>query len=102
MAAPTALLGNDRPVVDIHEILYEELGIQPLMTDSMYAGGATYSIMIQRAAMAVEAGRANAILCVSAGKFPKVGAGGAKQHQEWRAILNLSSFIVYIFLLFML
>lgn len=77
-AAPTALLGEKRPEVAVHEILTEELGIHPTISESMYAGGATYSLMVQRAALAIAEGRADCILCVSAGKFPKVGQSGGE------------------------
>lgn len=76
--APTALLGEKRPEVAVHELLTEELGITPTISESIYAGGATYSMMVQRAALAIAEGRADCILCVSAGKFPKVGKSGGE------------------------
>ena len=78
-AAPTALFSQKRrPEVAMHEILFEELMINPVISETMYAGGATYGLMIQRAAMAIAEGRAECILCVSAGKFPKVGKNGGE------------------------
>ncbi|HBI05211.1 MAG TPA: thiolase, partial [Paenibacillaceae bacterium] len=35
-------------------------------------------MMVQRAALAIAEGRADCILCVSAGKFPKVGKSGGE------------------------
>ncbi len=63
-------------LVFMHERLYEELGIRPRFAETFYAGGATHALMVQRAAMAIEAGAAQSVLCVSAGKFPTVSKGG--------------------------
>jgi acetyl-CoA acetyltransferase len=63
-------------LVFMHERLYEELGIRPRFADTFYAGGATHALMVQRAAMAIRAGAAETVLCVSAGKFPTVSRGG--------------------------
>src|SRR5690606_32935173 len=37
-----------------------------------------YGYMVQRAAAAIRQGLTDSVLCVGAGKFPKVGAGGAE------------------------
>lgn len=79
LAAPTALLGDGRPEVAMHEILYDELRIHPVMAETMYAGGATYALMVQRAVVAIQNERANAILCITAGKFPSVRAGAGER-----------------------
>ena len=34
--------------------------------------------MVQRASMAIAAGKADSVLCIGAGKFPKVSTGGAE------------------------
>jgi len=60
-----------------HEKLAEALGIRPRISETLYAGGASFSIMVQRAAAIIYAGLAESILCLGAGKFKKVGAGGA-------------------------
>jgi acetyl-CoA acetyltransferase len=46
------------------------------LAETINMGGATYVAMVDRAATAIRAGRANTVLCVSAGKFMKPSAGG--------------------------
>jgi acetyl-CoA acetyltransferase len=60
----------------IHDKLVAELGIRPVFAETMNLGGATYPAMVNRATMAIQGGRASAVLCVGAGKFMKPGAGG--------------------------
>lgn len=43
-----------------------ELGINPLLTGSLVMGGATAGALIQQAALAIDAGMANAVACVFA------------------------------------
>ncbi len=62
----------------IHDKLFAELGIRPAFAETMNLGGATYPAMVNRAAMAIETGRASAVLCIGAGKFMKPGAGGGE------------------------
>lgn len=62
----------------VHEGLGDELGIHARFSETVNAGGATYAIMAARAAIAIAEGRAQAVLCAAAGKFPKVGGGGAE------------------------
>lgn len=78
LACPSGMAGGGRTDIFVHEQLYEELGIHPLYGDTMNAGGATYGYMVQRAAAAIRQGLTDSVLCVGAGKFPKVGAGGAE------------------------
>ncbi|MBQ0799250.1 MAG: thiolase family protein [Porticoccaceae bacterium] len=78
LACPSGMAAGGNADIFVHEQLYEELGIHPLYGDTMNAGGATYGLMIQRAALAIEQGIAESVLCVGAGKFPKVGTGGAE------------------------
>jgi acetyl-CoA acetyltransferase len=59
-----------------HDRLVSELGLQPTFVETINLGGATYLAMVDRAALAIRAGRANAVLCISAGKFMKPSAGG--------------------------
>lgn len=61
-----------------HEKLVSELGIRPRFAETLNLGGATYAAMVNRAAMAIGAGLANAIICISAGKFLKPGSGGGE------------------------
>lgn len=75
---PSGLAVNTEIDVFTHERLAEDLGIYPRVSESVQAGGATYGVMIARAAACIRDGQAESILCVGAGKFPKVGAGGAE------------------------
>ncbi len=78
LACPAGMAGGGSADIFVHEQLYEELGIHPRYGDTMNAGGATYGYMVQRAAAAIRQGLADSVLCVGAGKFPKVGTGGAE------------------------
>jgi acetyl-CoA acetyltransferase len=78
LAAPAGMASGEGADIFIHETLADALGIHPRFSETLNAGGATYGLMVQRAAWAVSEGLANAVLCVGAGKFPKVGAGGAE------------------------
>ena len=68
----------DGTTVDVfsHERLIDALGFSPRFSETLNAGGSTYCLMVARAATAIAAGQADAVLCVGAGKFPVVGAGG--------------------------
>lgn len=78
LACPSGMAGGGSSDIFVHEQLYEELGIHPLFADTMNAGGSTYGLMVQRAALAIRQGLADTVLCLGAGKFPKVSAGGAE------------------------
>ncbi|OKH86649.1 thiolase family protein [Thalassospira sp. TSL5-1] len=71
LAAPLDM-ATPSPKIFTHEMLAEELGLTPRLGLTMSAGGATYGYMVQYAALAVAAGKADAVLCVGAGKFPKM------------------------------
>lgn len=75
---PSGIAINTEIDVFTHERLSGDLGLYPRVSESVQAGGATYGVMVGRAAACIQAGQAEAILCVGAGKFPKVGAGGAE------------------------
>lgn len=77
-APPAGIAVSGPPELFIHEKLCEELGIQVLLGETISAGGATFAMMVQRAAVLIDSGYADAILCVGAGKFPDVGAGAAE------------------------
>lgn len=77
-AKPTGVAMNAEMDLFTHERIAEELGVHPRVAECVQAGGATYGIMINRAAAAIRDGQAESILCIGAGKFPKVGAGGAE------------------------
>jgi acetyl-CoA acetyltransferase len=66
------------PDTYVHDRLISELGIRPTYCRTTNIGGATYLQMVNDAAMAIRDGHASAVLCVSAGKFMKPGAGGGE------------------------
>lgn len=76
--APPLEMATPSPKVFTHEMLADELGIQPRVSLTMNAGGATYGYMVQYAALSIAAGKADAILCIGTGKFPKVAPETAK------------------------
>jgi acetyl-CoA acetyltransferase len=59
--------------VYVHDKLISELGIRPTFAETVNLGGATFAAMVHRASMAIQDGRANAVLCIGAGKFMKPG-----------------------------
>jgi acetyl-CoA acetyltransferase len=63
-----------------HEKLVEELGITARVAETLNVGGSTPLVMAIRAATAIRAGQADGVLCVAAGRFPSVGAGGAARN----------------------
>jgi acetyl-CoA acetyltransferase len=79
IAAPTGVLTEGGTVVDVHEQLSKSLNIDARYAQTMYAGGATYCLMVARAADAIRSGLAEVVLCVSAGKFPKVGGASGER-----------------------
>jgi len=62
----------------IHGRLISELGIKPALAETMNLGGASHQAMVNRAAMAIREGRANAVICISAGKMMRPGLGAAE------------------------
>ena len=78
LASPAGMALGTGADIFVHEELADALGIHPVFSETINAGGATFALMAARAAMAIESGRATAVLCAAAGKFPKVGAGGAE------------------------
>lgn len=76
---PPGMASGEAASLFAHEVLFEELGIQPKVAETVNVGGATYSVMVQRAAALIAAGHVESVLCLGAGKFPKVGDGGGEQ-----------------------
>lgn len=70
LAHPLEVL-TPTPKVFTHEMLANELGITPRLSMTVSAGGTTYNYMVQTAALSIAAGKADAILCIGAGKYPK-------------------------------
>lgn len=77
--APPLDMGGVSPKLFTHEMLADELGLTPRLSVTMNAGGATYGYMVQYAALAIAAGKAEAVLCIGAGKFEKVNAETARR-----------------------
>jgi acetyl-CoA acetyltransferase len=72
--APPLRMTTDSPNIYNHEKLAIDLGISPRLSATINAGGATYGLMVQYAALAIAAGKADAVLCIAAGEFPKMDA----------------------------
>ncbi|WP_250504201.1 thiolase family protein [Caballeronia sp. AZ7_KS35] len=64
--------------ITVHEKLTDRLGVKLRVSEAIYAGGASFNIMVHRAYALIRAGLASSILCMGTGKFRKVGAGGAE------------------------
>lgn len=76
---PPGMAGGEAASLFAHETLFHELGIQPKVAETVNVGGASYSVMLQRAAALIQAGHVESVLCLGAGKFPKVGDRGGEQ-----------------------
>ena len=76
LVCPAGLADGIGTDVFVHERLTDALGFTPRFAETINVGGATYSAMVARAATAISTGQATAVLCIGAGKFPTVGAGG--------------------------
>ena len=78
LMVPPADMAGDRPDILMHERFGDELGLRTVLSETMFAGGASYGLMIQRAALAIADGRAQAVLCAGAGKFPRLDEAGRR------------------------
>lgn len=78
LVSPTGQASGGTPDLYVHEKLISEMGIKPTFAETLSLGGATFAVMVNRAARAIEEGRANAVLCISSGKFAKISAGGGE------------------------
>jgi acetyl-CoA acetyltransferase len=76
LASPAGMAAGHGADVFVHETMADVLGIRPRFAETLNAGGATFGIMVIRAASAIACGLADCVLCFGAGKFPDVGAGG--------------------------
>lgn len=76
LISPAGMASGQGANIFVHEWMADSLGIRPRYAMTVNAGGATYSLMAMRAATAISAGLADTVLCIGAGKFPKVGTGG--------------------------
>lgn len=80
LVAPAGMADGVSDNIFVHERLIEELGLEARFAETVNAGGSTHAVMAIRAAMAIRAGLADGVLCVSAGRFPNVGGGGAQRN----------------------
>lgn len=80
LVAPAGMADGVSDNIFVHERLVEELGLDATFAETINVGGSTHAVMAIRAAMAVRAGLADGVLCVSAGRFPNVGGGGAERN----------------------
>ena len=62
----------------VHENLADSLSIRAVFSETLNAGGATYAIMASGAALAITGLASERRALRDGGKFPKVGAGGAR------------------------
>lgn len=76
MVCPAGMADGTGADIFVHERLNDALGFTPRFSETINVGGATYTTMAARAALAIGAGLADAVLCVGGGRFPKVSAGG--------------------------
>ena len=77
-AMPCGIALGGSPDSFVHERILEDLGLRARVAECVNAGGATYAVMVMRAAAAIQMGQADAVLCIGAGKYPKVSAGGGE------------------------
>lgn len=101
MAAPAGVAIGEDVEMFTHEILYDELGLQPAFSEVLSAGGASFTLMVQRAVLAIDRGLTDSVLCIGAGKFPKVGAGAAESmaklvsHPQYEFIYGAPIYAIY-------
>lgn len=77
LSAPSGMTAGATDALS-HEKLVAELGLRIPFSETISAGGATFTIMVLRAAAAIRDGLANSVLCVGTGKFVKQGGGGGE------------------------
>lgn len=72
--------GQGVGAIDIytHEKLGADLGLVTSFSETLNAGGASFGIMVGRAASAIRDGLADCVLCIGTGKFTKPTDGGAE------------------------
>jgi acetyl-CoA acetyltransferase len=91
-ACPAGMADAAAPTdIFVYEAVIDHFGLRPRVAECLNSGGATYAVMVRRAVDAIRAGRCEAVLCVGAGTFPKVGAGAGDpmaamvSHREYEA-----------------
>lgn len=77
LSAPSGMTGG-KPDALSHQKLVAELGLKVSMSETLSAGGASFTIMVLRAIAAIRDGQASSVLCVGSGKFVKQGGGGGE------------------------
>lgn len=78
LSAPSGMTAGATDALS-HEKLVAELGLRIPFSETISAGGATFTIMVLRAAAAIRDGLANSVLCIGTGKFVKQGKGAGEQ-----------------------
>lgn len=78
MTPPSPMTYGGPTELFLHEQLGDSLGLKPRFSQTVNSGGATYSMMLTRACMAIALGQARAVLCVAAGRFPNIRGGGGE------------------------
>jgi acetyl-CoA acetyltransferase len=78
LVTPSGMASGGEVDIFVHERWHDALGIRPRFGEVMNTGGSSYAVMVARAAMAIHAGKADAVLCLGAGKFPEVSGGGGR------------------------
>lgn len=76
LVTPAGMADGRNVDVFTHERLMDALGFSPRFSETINGGGSSYGLMVARAANAIAAGQADAVMCVGGGKFPAVGSGG--------------------------
>ncbi len=91
LACPSGMASGSGADIFVHEQLYEELGIHPLFADTTNAGGSTYGLMVQRAALAIRQGLIDSVSCICAPvSFPKWALVARKPWRAWLATKSMN------------
>lgn len=81
-ACPAGMASGSSADVFVHETVLDHIGMRAKVAETVNTGGSSYAVMVRRAVDAIRAGRCEAVLCVGAGEFPKVGAGAGDAMAE--------------------
>lgn len=77
-----------------HQWVIDELNIESLLGATMYAGGATFTVMLDHARLAIAHGEVDAVLCIGASKFGLSDADDSERrgvgHPEFEAPYGLT------------
>jgi len=76
LVSPAGMASGASVDVFAHDALVDAFRMKPRFAETVNAGGATYGIMAARAAIAIATRQADVVVCLGAGRFPPVNAGG--------------------------